>query len=355
MEPDINSSKPPLLGDLTDPTHYTEPLDVANYDAQTLIDQLRTMLVIRSAEEVIGDNVTAGKIACPCHLGIGQEAIAVGVSSRLRKTDRIFGGHRSHSHYLAQGGDLFGLFAEVLGKENGCSKGMGGSMHLYDAPNGFVGSVPIVAGTIPLAVGAALAAKKDGRGDISIAYFGDGATEEGNFHESLNFASNFKLPVLFVCENNLFSSHLHISLRQPDSCTARFAAAHKIAFEIIDGNDIIAVSESCRRLTGTLREGKGPAYLEVVTYRWRGHVGPREDMDVGVKRGAELPLWKHRDPVRRLADGLKKVGALNDEAYSKLQQEVKALANAEWKRAEAAPYPPLSALIDRVYARENDE
>src|SRR5262249_7878072 len=258
---------------------YAAPLDIGGANPTTLVEQLKDMLLIRVVEEWIGDMVTAGKIVCPCHLGIGQEAIAVGVSSFLRKTDRIFGTHRSHAHYLALGGDVYGLLAEVLGKADGCSRGMGGSMHLYDGGNGFMGSVPIVAGTVPLAVGGALAAKMDRRGDVAVAYFGDGATEEGAFHESLNLASVFKLPILFVCENNLFSSHLHISLRQPESATARFAAAHRVAYEILDGNDVVAVARSAERLVAAARARHGPGFFQALPSPSPGHPPPPHDAD----------------------------------------------------------------------------
>ena len=348
----MNQAFPSGLGKLADPLAFTASLDVAGMDPAMLTGQLADMLLIRAVEERIGDMVTAGKIVCPCHLGIGQEAVAVGVSTCLRKTDRIFGAHRSHSHYLAMGGDVYALLAEVLGKADGCSRGMGGSMHLHDARNGFMGSVPIVAGTVPLAVGAGLAAKMDGRGDIAVAYFGDGAAEEGALHESLNLASNFKLPVLFVCENNLFASHLHISQRQPGNSIARFATAHAVPCEIVDGNDVLAVARAAGRLAAAAREARGPGFLEAVTYRWRGHVGPREDVDVGVNRNGELALWKKRDPVRRLADALRSAGHLAPHGLERLQREAMERVDAAWRRAEKAPFPTPSALIDAVYAGE---
>lgn len=346
----MTSPRLPSLGDLVDPNQYRHALDLTGLNGEALISQLRMMLLIRGAEERIGDAVTAGEVSCPCHLGIGQEAIAVGVSANLRRTDKLFGGHRSHSHYLAQGGSLYGLFAEVLGKVSGCSKGMGGSMHLYDGENGFIGSVPIVAGTIPLGVGGALAAQKDGRGDVGVSYFGDGATEEGCFHEAMNFAAIFKLPMLFVCENNLFSSHLHIDLRQPSSSVARFAEAHRMVWEIVDGNDVVAVARAVERLLAGAREGKGPGFLEAVTYRWRGHVGPREDIDVGVKRESDLVAWKKRDPIARLVEGLKHQGALSEASWTRLQEEVSEEIQNEWKKALEAPYPAGNATLNLVYA-----
>lgn len=339
----------PDLGDLANPNACHQVLDIRGLVPALLRRQLRAMLLIRRVEEVIGDGVAAREVICPAHLGIGQEAVAVGVAQALRPSDRVFGGHRSHAHYLALGGDVQALLAEILGKEAGCSRGMGGSMHLFAAEHGLLGTVPIVAGTVPLAAGAALAAKKDGRGDIAVAFFGDGATEEGVVHESLNLAAAWRLPLLFVCENNLFSSHLHISLRQSSNRIARFAEAHGIRALTLDGNDLGAVARATLELTEHARAGGGPAFLEAVTYRWRGHVGHREDEDVGVNRGADLALWKGRDPVRRLAEALKSVGELDEAALAAMTAEVAAEVMSAWDRAKAASYPDAEALLERVY------
>jgi len=338
------------LGHLADPHSCTGALDISTADPDLLLRQLRTMLLIRRVEEAIGDGVARRQVICPAHLGIGQEAAAVGVSAHLRATDRVFGAHRSHSHYLALGGEVYPLLAEMLGKDDGCSRGMGGSMHLFAGQIGLLGTVPIVAGTVPLAVGAALAAHKDGRGDVAVAYFGDGAAEEGVIHESMNLAAAWRLPILFVCENNLFSSHLHISLRQPGDSIARFAVAHRIPARTVDGNDVVAVAQATAELVSRSREGGGPGFLEAVTYRWRGHVGHREDEDVGVNRGQDLALWKGRDPIRRLADALLAQGQLTQDAYARMNDDVTGEVAAAWKRAESAAYPPLSRLHDLVYA-----
>jgi len=337
------------LGLLADPSQFQEPINISGKDTAKLIQQLKMMLLIRYAEEKIADNVTNGKIKCPCHLGIGQEAVAVGVSSHLRATDRSFGGHRSHSHYLALGGSVYSLFAEVLGRYDGCSHGMGGSMHLYNPEIGFAGSVPIVGASVPIAVGAALAATKDGKGNVAISYLGDSALEEGGVQESLNLASTMKLPVIFVVENNLYASHMHINLRQPDDATIRFAEAHRINSALVDGNDVVAVEKAASDMIRRAREGQGPSYLEAVTYRWRGHVGPREDIDVGVMRKEGLAKWKGRDPVRRLADALQRTDALSGQSYQRLQDDVRAEVESAWEKAEQAEFPPTSALLDWVY------
>jgi acetoin:2,6-dichlorophenolindophenol oxidoreductase subunit alpha len=340
------------LGGLADPVRFVEPVDVGSESAAVLRRQLASMLTIRFAEEAIGELVESGHARAPCHLGIGQEAIAVGVSAVLSANDRVFGGHRSHSHYLALGGDVYKLIAEVLGKEDGASRGMGGSMHLYDRSVGFYGSVPLVGATIPLAVGAGLAAKMDKAGAIGVTYFGDGAAEEGVFHESLNLAAAFALPVLFVCENNLFSSHLDIGLRQPSDRIARFGEAHRVPSLTVDGNDVVAVARATRELVDAARRGGGPGLLEAVTYRHRGHVGPKEDIDVGVHRRTEdLQAWKQRDPISRLAAGLQLRGMLSRDDYEKMRSEIRTLVSEATERAKAAPYPPQSALFDLVYAR----
>ena len=263
----------------------------------------------------------------------------------------VFGAHRSHSHVLALGSSIHGLFAEVLGKDTGLSRGMGGSMHLWDEPNGFFGSVPIVAGTVPLAVGAGLASKLRGRDDIGVSYLGDGAVEEGLVHESLNLAKVFRSKVLFVVENNLFSSHMHISLRQPTNSTARFAEANRIPCEVVDGNDVAAVSDASQRLIHRIRGGEGPGFLEAVTFRWLGHVDWREDSDVGVKRSAEdLANWKKRDPIRRLQEAMEAVGNWSSGQYEDMTSELREEIDVAWDRAWRDPWPEPSTLLDRVYA-----
>ena len=313
------------------------------------------IVTIRLVEQHLAARRRDGLIGGPVHLGVGQEAVAVGVSKHLRCTDRIFGTHRSHAHVLAMGASMRGLFAEVLGKDTGLSRGMGGSMHLWDQPRGFYGSVPIVAATVPLAVGAGLAAKMQGLSDIGVAYFGDGAVEEGVVHESLNLASVMRAPVLFVAENNLFASHMHISLRQPKDATARFAAAHDIPYEIVDGNDVLKVQEAAARLILRARAGDGPGYLEAVTYRWYGHVDWREDIDVGVTRSADaLANWRKRDPLARLAKAMVVSGICQSADIDKVGDEIGADVRSAWLLAMADPYPELGTLFDRVYAAQKD-
>lgn len=342
------------LGELIDANapRYLQPCDVGGFPAAQLIELLRTMRLIRAAEEQIASWVEAGTAHCPCHLGIGQEAVASGIAVALRASDRLFGNHRSHAHYLAAHGELYGLLAEVLGRADGCSHGMGGSMHLQSLAHGFYGSVPIVAGTIPIAVGAGLAAKMDGGSDIAVAFFGDGACEEGVLHESLNLAAVYGLPVLFVCENNQYSSHLDIALRQPSDRLSRYADAHRVQARIVDGNDVTAVARAAAELVDGMRRDREPVFLEAITYRWRGHVGPKEDLDVGVRRSLEhLAAWKRRDPVRRLEDALLAAKVASAPELAQLQEDISAEVSAAATRALNAPWPAASTLLDFVYAQ----
>lgn len=344
-------TRPSELGGLADPAEFTAPIAIDGVEPETLRGHLRSMLKIRIVEEVVGELVERGLARAPCHLGIGQEAVAVGVSAQLEATDRVFGGHRSHAHYLALGGDVYRLLAEILGKEDGTSKGMGGSMHLLGREVGFHGSVPLVGATIPIAVGAGLACKMDGRGAIAVSYFGDGAAEEGVFHESMNLAAVLQLPVLFVCENNLYSSHLDIGLRQPSDRVARYGEAHRISSVTVDGNDVVAVESAASELIGAARRGDGPALLEAVTYRHRGHVGPREDVDVGIRRSqSEIQAWKGRDPIARLASAMQGHELLDEPALHAIEANLREEIAAACQRAEAASYPADSALLDRVFA-----
>ena len=338
-------------GLIAESTHLDIPLDLENSSIDILLEQLKSMQLIRTVENKIAEMRRIGKIGGPVHLGAGQEAIAVGISRHLRKSDRVFSAHRSHAHLLALGSDPRALFAEVLGRSTGMSRGMGGSMHLWDQPNGFYGSVPIVAGTVPLAVGAGLAAKMQGTGDIAVAYFGDGAAEEGVVHESLNLSSQLKIPVLFVCENNLFSSHMHISQRQPLQSVARFAIANQIRHIVVDGNNLLEVDRAAESLIQSARSGQGPVFIEAVTYRQYGHVDWRDDIDVGVNRSSQdLKVWKNRDPIKRLSDALISLAPKMHSVFSKQQSEISRDVDTAWDLAEKDPYPLAASLSGTVYS-----
>jgi len=339
------------LKELSNPKKYHNSISINNQDAIELKNMLSRMLLIRKTEQHLALGRKNGLIGGPVHLGAGQEAIAVGVSKNLKKTDRIFGTHRSHSHLLALNPDFYRLFAEVLGKKTGFSKGMGGSMHLYDQPNGFYGSVPIVAGTVSLAVGAAMAAKMQKTDDIGVAYIGDGAVEEGAVHESFNLAKIQKAPMLFVIENNLFASHMHISLRQPSDMISRFAIANDIPYKLLDGNDVVAVAKASKELIDDIRAGKGPGFIELVTYRWYGHVDWRDDEDVGVERSLDdIEHWKTRDPILRLSKSMIKSKIWTKEQELELGNKIDKEIQIAWEKAVNDPYPSPDATLKYVYS-----
>ena len=339
------------LKELSNPEKYHDSISINNQNTDTLKNMLRAMFLIRKTEQQLALGRKNGLIGGPVHLGVGQEAIAVGISQNLRKTDRVFSAHRSHSHLLALNPNFYKLFAEVLGKETGFSKGMGGSMHLYDQSNGFYGSVPIVAGTVSLAVGAAMAAKMQKTDDIGVAYIGDGAVEEGVVHESFNLAKIQKAPMLFVIENNLFASHMHISLRQPSDMISRFAIANDIPYKLVDGNDVVAVAKASKELIDDMRAGKGPGLIELVTYRWYGHVDWRDDVDVGVDRSLDdIENWKARDPILRLSKSMIKAKMWTTEEEKNLNNKIDKEIQIAWEMAMNDPYPSPDATLKYVYS-----
>ena len=257
-----------------------------------------SMLRIRLTEETIAEKYHEGKMRCPTHLSIGQEAISVGVCGNLSKQDMVLSTHRAHAHYLAKGGDLNRLISEIYGKKTGCSKGMGGSMHLIDKSVGFMGSTAIVGNTIPVAVGIGLSLKLKKSNTISCVFFGDGATEEGVFYESINFAVVNQLPVLFICENNLYSVYSGLEVRQPkDRKIYEMVGAMGIDVAYDDGNDVIKVFNQVSKAKNKILSGSGPQFLEFNTYRWREHCGPNYDNDIGYRSINEFLTWKKKDPL----------------------------------------------------------
>jgi len=311
-----------------------------------------TMLRIRIFEERAGELVESGEIKTPCHLYIGQEAVATGVCAALDPDDYAWGAHRSHGHYIAKGGDLRAMMAELFGKVTGCSRGRGGSMHLVAQEIGLMGTVPLVGATIPLAVGAGLASKLRGDHRVSVSFFGDGATEEGHFHESLNLAALYRLPVVFVCENNFYSSHLHLLERRPEDSIYRFAEPYGIPGFRLDGNDVVEVYRAAVEAVSRARSGGGPSLLECRTYRWRGHVGPSWDMDVGVRRKDELKEWLARDPIARTRVRLAELG-IGEEEIERIEQQVRSEVEEAVEFARRSPYPAQEELLTHVF-RSND-
>ena len=322
--------------------------DISLSKVNTILNKL---IYIREIELLLARKKKENFFKTPVHLCVGQEAVSVGISENLRKSDYVFGNHRSHGHILSLGANLLDFFSEILSKPSGLSKGMGGSMHMIDQKNGFMGSVPIVAGTIPLAVGAALSSKMDKSNKIAVAFFGDGACEEGAFHESLNLASILGLPILFVAENNLYSSHLHISQRQKLSNVSRFALANGIKYEILDGNDPIKFYKSSKKIIKNIRKDKKPFFIEAVTFRQLGHVDWREDIDVGVNRSRKtINLWKKNDPIIRLYKAMEKKNLINQNKYDQLVLKSKRQINLIWNKSlEKEDFSNIDLLRD-VYS-----
>jgi len=258
-----------------------------------------SMLRIRLVEESIANKYSEQKMRCPTHLSIGQEAIAVGVCANLTSQDQVLSTHRAHAHYLAKGGCLNSMMAEIYGKASGCSKGMGGSMHLIDTSVGFMGSTAIVGNTIPVAVGLALEKKLTHKKSIACVFFGDGATEEGAFYESVNFAIIHSLPILFICENNLYSVYSGLEVRQPvDRKIYKMARAMGISAQHGNGNDVEEVARKVKQAKTMIMKSGGPQFLEFDTYRWREHCGPNFDNNIGYREESEFLKWKKKDPLK---------------------------------------------------------
>ena len=323
-----------------------------SWSVDVLTGLYRAMLLIRLTEERIAALIEGGEIKTPCHLCIGQEAVAAGVCAALNQEDSIWGGHRSHGHYLAKGGNLHALMAEIFGKTTGCSKGRGGSMHLVAPEIGLYGTVPLVGATIPLAVGAALASTLRGDGHVAVAFFGDGATEEGHFHESMNFAALYRLPVLFVCENNFYSTHMALADRRPQDNIAQTADLYGIPGQRIDGNDAVVVYEAALEAAARARAGQGPTLLECRTYRWRGHVGPAWDLDVGGQRRRELEEWLPQDPIPRVRWRIAEAGGHLDE-LERMEEDVRAEIEAAVRFARESPSPDPGELLQQVCIPRN--
>jgi len=322
------------------------------YSKRFLRNLYETMLLIRVCEESLVEPILSGEVGCPVHLYSGQEAIAAGVCAALTKKDYIFGSHRSHGHYLAKGGSVRALIAEIYGRKGGCSGGRGGSMHVYDATEGIMGAVPIVAGTVSLAVGCALATKIRKQISVTVSFFGDGATGEGVLYESLNFASLKKLPIIFVCENNFYSTHLPLRECRPSNSIFKIGLPFCIPCFRIDGNDVLKVYEMAKKSVKSCREGRGPIFIETITYRQRGHVGADDNIqgihrDIRPKR--EIEKWKRKDPILRMEKYLKKNKILSREELDKIKQEIEVKVMSAYLSAKKSPYPKKEDLTNHVF------
>lgn len=319
-----------------------------SYDLALLKKLYYDMLRIRLVEEKLADWYASGLIKAPVHLSIGQEAVAVGVMAALEPGDKIVSTHRCHGHYLAKGGDLKKMMAEILGKATGCCRGKGGTMHLFDDNVGHVISAPLVGASIPFAVGMAMASKMKGENKIVVAFFGDGAVEEGVFWESVNFASVKKLPVLFVCENNFYATHSPILSRQPDSEIMPRVKAHNIYCRCIrNANDVLEVRKISKELVEFTRTGQ-PCFLEACTYRLREHWGPGEDWHLGYRTREEGEEWLAKCPFKQLRKVFNEEGNLSQLDAERMEKIIKLEIDEAVNFALNSPSPLKEELLSEV-------
>lgn len=308
----------------------------------------RSLYRIRRVEEEVARAYPTDKIKSPVHLSIGQEAVSVGVCDALRTDDIVFGTYRGHAMYLAKGGDLNAMVAELFGKATGCTRGKGGSMHLIDPEAGVMGTSAVVGTSIANAAGYAYALQLRKSDAVVACFFGDGATEEGVFAETLNFAALKKLPVLFVCENNGYAIHTHQSRRQGRPDIRAKAEAYGVEAERLDGNDVLGLVERARAAVAKLRAGEGPMFFEVTTYRWREHVGPGSDYQLGFRTEAERDPWVAADAVRRLAE------QLPVRARAAIESSVEAEVAEAFAFADASAFPDTAELMTDTFKEEAD-
>jgi TPP-dependent pyruvate/acetoin dehydrogenase alpha subunit len=311
-------------------------------------EMLRQMLTIRRFEERASDDYLAGKIYGVVHCYIGEEAVAVGVCSALERTDRIISTHRGHGHCIAKGADLKRMTAELYGRRTGYCKGKGGSMHIADFEIGMLGANGIVAGGISIITGAGLAAQMEGKGGVAVSFFGDGASNAGPFHECLNIAATWKLPMLYVCENNMYAAQTSAASTHALSDVAARAAGYGIPGVVVDGNDIFAVYQAANTAVERARAGGGPTLIECKTYRWRAHTERRGQPDA--RDAAEIEAWRDNDPIALLVRRLREQGELDDAELNAVEGEITAALDAAVAFAEASPFPLPEQATDDVFA-----
>ena len=318
-------------------------------------DMLRlfySMLRIRLVEEEIVTYYPEQEMRCPVHLSIGQEAVAAGVCANLTNVDYVLSNHRSHDHYLAKGGSLIAMMAEIFGKAEGCTRGKGGLMHLIDLKAGFLGAVPIVGSTIPIAAGVALGTLMKGEKRITTVFFGDGTIEEGVFHEALNFAALKKLPMLFVCENNLYSVYSPLSVRQPANREiVSIARGHGVESYQGDGNDVLDVYHLTQKAVNTINQCGGPVFLEFKTYRWREHCGPNYDNTIGYRTEKEFLSWKERCPIERFKHYLMQQEMMDSHIVEDMCKKINIEIKSAIHIAKKSVFPNKEELFEGIYAK----
>jgi pyruvate dehydrogenase E1 component alpha subunit len=328
------------------------PITTHNISRDDQIRIYKNLVRVRRAEEVLAELYKQQEMRTPTHFGIGQEAVAVGVCEALRKEDVIYSHHRCHTHYLAKGGSLLGLGAELYGRINGCSRGRGGSVHLQDQDAGVIATAAILGGTVAAATGSALAFSMDGAQRVAVCFFGEAVMEEGIIYESLNFASLRKLPVLFVCENNGYSTESPISVRQPagtELCDR--VRAFKIRAGKIDGNDVFVVHAATLKAVADCRNGAGPVFLECLTYRWREHVGPYFDYELGrtYRTKQEIDRWIANCPIKRSSEVLIASGIATAKDLEQWRSEIEREIQKTVEDARQSPWPDPQSLLENVY------
>ncbi|MBU1006840.1 MAG: thiamine pyrophosphate-dependent dehydrogenase E1 component subunit alpha [Candidatus Omnitrophica bacterium] len=322
---------------------------ISTVDKKTSLSLFKNMLRIRMVEGKIAELYPEGKMRCPTHLYTGEEAVASGVCENLKPSDYVFSSYRSHGAYLAKGGSIKKLFAELYGKKTGCSRGKGGSMHIVSRQVNFMGTSALVGGVMPIAAGTALASdmKKDKR--VSIVFFGDGACEEGIFQETLNFAALKKLPIIFICENNFYATYSHQLTRQARDNIYKRVAIYGIPGVRIDGNNVLEVFRTSKKLINEARRGRGPAFIECRTYRWLEHVGPYFDLEAGYRTKEEMDKWIDRCPLSSFGKVLLKKKMINPEAINSIKRSIEADLEKAVLFAEKSPFPGCSEIYEGVY------
>jgi acetoin:2,6-dichlorophenolindophenol oxidoreductase subunit alpha len=311
-------------------------------------EMLRRMLTIRRFEERASADYLAGKIYGVVHCYIGEEAVAVGVCSALDRDDRIISTHRGHGHCIAKGADLNRMMAELYGRQAGYCKGKGGSMHIADFDIGMLGANGIVAGGIAIVTGAGLAAQMEGKGGVAVSFFGDGASNAGPFHECLNIAATWKLPMLYVCENNMYAAQTPAAATHALNDVASRAAGYGIPGVVVDGNDVFAVHQAAHAAVERARAGAGPTLIECKTYRWRAHTERRGQPDL--RDRGEVEAWLRRDPIALLAQQLREQGEIDSAGLQVMENEIAQALEAAVAFSEASPFPLPEQAIDDVFA-----
>lgn len=316
-----------------------------------LIQLYQKIDLIRSLETVISQKYQEGKMRCPVHLSIGQEAPAVGICSALKKTDQVVSTHRCHAHYIAKGGSIKNMMAEIYGKNDGCANGKGGSMHLFDLNVNFMASIPIVGSIIPIGTGLAFANKLKNNNKTSVIFFGDGATEEGVFFESLDFSALHNLNVLFVCENNFFSVYSPLKNRQSKKRNIlKIAKGMGIPSTYMDGNDVMSIFKKTKKILKKMRTKKGPHLIILDTFRWLEHCGPNNDDNLRYRDQKIVKKWKSKCPLKKIEKKLKLKKIIDNKKIFKIKnQNIKKIFNA-FGFAEKSKFPKISELNKNIYA-----